>query len=77
MSNNIINRVKAAQAGYKFPINQEVTLNADGSGGTIYKQTKDKDDGWTWKDTGHLALDALGMVDVFGIGTAADAINAA
>ena len=77
MSNNIINRVKAAQAGYKFPINQEVTLNADGSGGTIYKQTKDNDDGWTWKDTGNLALDALGMVDVFGIGTAEDAINAA
>ena len=76
MSNNIINRVKAAQAGYKFPINQEVTLNADGSGGTIYKQTKD-DDGWGWSDTGHLALDVLGMIDVWGIGTAADSINAA
>ena len=31
---NIISRVKAAQ-GLKFPINQEVTMNADGSGGPV------------------------------------------
>ena len=31
---NIISRVKAAQ-GLKFPTNQEVTMNADGSGGPI------------------------------------------
>lgn len=31
---NIISRVKAAQ-GLKFPTNQEVTMNADGSGGPV------------------------------------------
>ena len=31
---NIITRVKAAQ-GLKFPTNQEVTMNADGSGGPV------------------------------------------
>ena len=31
---NIISRVKAAQ-GLKFPINEEVTMNADGSGGPV------------------------------------------
>lgn len=66
---NIINRVKAAQ-GLKFPPNQEVTMNADGSGGpiSINKQTD-------WKSWGHGALDVLGMVPAFG--NIADGINAA
>jgi len=66
---NIISRVKAAQ-GLKFPINQEVTMNADGSGGpvSINKQT-------SWKDWAHGALDGLGMVPAFG--NIADGINAA
>jgi len=81
MSNNIVNRVKARHASFNMPLNQEVTMNADGSGGpiSINKQTKDKDDDsfGGWSDWGHLGLDALGMVDAFGIGTAADLINAA
>lgn len=66
---NIINRVKAAQ-GLKFPPNQEVTMNADGSGGpvSINKQTG-------WKGWAHGALDGLGMVPAFG--NIADGINAA
>jgi hypothetical protein len=42
MPNNIINRVKARQASFNMPLNQEVTMNADGSGGpiSINKQTK-------------------------------------
>ena len=66
---NIITRVKAAQ-GLKFPPNQEVTMNADGSGGpvSINKQT-------TWKDWAHGALDVAGMIPA--VGNIADGINAA
>lgn len=68
---NIITRVKAAQ-GLKFPTNQEVTMNADGSGGpvSINKQTA-----WTWKDWAHGALDIAGMIPA--VGNIADGINAA
>jgi hypothetical protein len=66
--NIITNHVKGVQAGFQYPINQEVTKNADGSGGTIYKQT-------SWKDWGHTALDVLGMVPA--VGNIADGINAA
>ncbi len=98
---NIITRVKAAQ-GLKFPTNQEVTLNADGSGGpvSINKDAKfmtsmygGKSGGTTEKhkeieastnttsgydkfsDYGHMALDGLGMIPLFG--AVADGINAA
>ena len=105
MSNNIINRVKAKQATFNMPLNQEVTMNADGSGGPIsinkqsrydiswndpglqnyskrtgqsmdkvvddYREaaTSEKSAGW-----GHVALDALGTVPVFG--ALADGANA-
>ena len=105
MSNNIINRVKAKQATFNMPLNQEVTMNADGSGGPIsinkqsrydiswndpglqnyskrtgqsmdkvvddYREaaTSEKSSGW-----GHVALDALGTVPVFG--AFADGANA-
>jgi len=89
---NIITRVKAAQ-GLKFPTNQEVTMNADGSGGpvSINKQVgpppqismttpinmakKVYDNYDKFSDAGHLVLDGLGMVPVFG--AAADLVNAA
>ena len=97
---NIITRVRAAQ-GLKFPPNQEVTMNADGSGGpvSINKDAKfgtslygGKSGGTTEKhkeieasdtrsgyekfsDYGHMALDGLGMIPLFG--AVADGINAA
>jgi len=70
--NIITNHVKGVQAGFKYPINQEVTKNADGSGGTIYKQTKEKG---FWNQLGHGALDVLGMIPA--VGNIADGINAA
>ena len=86
MSNNIVNRVKAAQSG-NLPVNQEVTQHADGSGGpiSINKQTSNQDEykaenkgkrSWydTFSDWGHTALDAAGMVP--GIGAVADLANA-
>ena len=88
MSNNIINRVKAKQASFNLPVNQEVTQHADGSGGpiSINKQTSNQD---AYKQEnqgersiydrfsawGHTALDAAGMVPIFG--AAADLANAA
>jgi len=38
------------------------------------EKPKTKEEKWTWGDTGHLALDVLGMVPV--VGEAADGINA-
>ena len=70
--NIITNHVKGVQAGFQYPINQEVTKNADGSGGTIYKQTKEKS---FWNKLGHGALDVLGMIPA--VGNVADGINAA
>ena len=70
--NIITNHVKGVQAGFQYPINQEVTKNADGSGGTIYKQTKEKG---FWNQLGHGALDVLGMIPA--VGNIADGINAA
>ena len=70
--NIITNHVKGVQAGFQYPINQEVTKNADGSGGTIYKQTKEKG---FWNQLGHGALDVLGMIPA--VGNVADGINAA
>jgi len=73
--NIITNHVKGVQAGFQYPINQEVTKNADGSGGTIYKQTKKK----SWYDSfagwGHGILDVAGMIPA--VGNIADGINAA
>ena len=81
MPNNIINRVKAKQASFNMPLNQEVTMNADGSGGpiSINKQTPNTPYlGRSWYDSfsdwGHMALDGLGMVP--GIGAVADLANA-
>lgn len=37
----------------------------------------DADDETTWSDYGHIGLDILGIVDAYGIGPAADLINAA
>ena len=71
--NIITNHVKGVQAGFKYPINQEVTKNADGSGGTIYKQTKKKRS--SWNKWGHAFLDAAGMIP--GVGNVADVVNAA
>ena len=95
---NIITRVKAAQ-GLKFPTNQEVTMNADGSGGPVsinkdkfgtslyggksggttekHKEIENSVEGGYEKfsDYGHMALDGLGMIPVFG--AVADGINAA
>ena len=85
MSNNIINRVKARQASFNLPVNQEVSLNANGSGGpiSINRQTSNQDSyeaenkgATSWlSDWGHVGLDALGMLP--GIGAAADLANAA
>lgn len=104
MSNNIVNRVKAKQASFNMPLNQEVTMNADGSGGpiSINKQTRfdvswndpglqnySKRSGQSMdkvvkdyreapgkidSDWGHVALDALGTIPVFG--AFADGANA-
>ena len=87
MSNNIINRVKAKQASFNMPVNQEVTRHADGSGGpiSINKQTSNQDEykqenqgerSWydTFSDVGHTVLDAAGMVPIFG--AVADVANA-
>jgi hypothetical protein len=87
MSNNIINRVKARQASFNMPVNQEVTRHADGSGGpiSINKQTSNQDEykqenkgerSWydTFSDVGHTVLDAAGMVPIFG--AVADVANA-
>ena len=57
--NIITNHVKGVQAGFQYPINQEVTKNADGSGGTIYKQTKKKSWYDSFADWGHGILDCL------------------
>lgn len=73
--NIITNHVKGVQAGFKYPINQEVTKNADGSGGTIYKQTKKKSWYDSFSDWGHGILDVAGMVPAFG--NIADGVNAA
>ena len=79
MSNNIINRVKAKQASFNMPVNQEVTRHADGSGGpiSINKQTSNQDEykqenkgerSWydTFSDVGHTVLDAAGFGNTFG-----------
>jgi hypothetical protein len=75
---NIITRVKAAQ-GLKFPPNQEVTMNADGSGGPISINTGKKynpvSPNKDWKDWAHIALDVAGMIPA--VGNIADGINAA
>ena len=73
--NIITNHVKGVQAGFKYPINQEVTKNADGSGGTIYKQTKKKSWYDSFADWGHGILDVAGMIPA--VGNIADGINAA
>ena len=65
---NIINRVKARTQGGVFPPNQEVTMNADGSGGPISPHKG-------WKDWGHGILDVAGLIP--GIGNVADLANAA
>jgi len=87
MSNNIINRVKAKQASFNMPVNQEVTQHADGSGGpiSINKQTSNQDEYKQenrgersaydkFSDWGHVALDAGGMVPIWG--AVPDLINA-
>lgn len=65
---NIINRVKARTQGGVFPPNQEVTMNADGSGGPVSPNKG-------WKDWGHGILDVAGLIP--GIGNVADLANAA
>ena len=73
--NIITNHVKGVQAGFKYPINQEVTKNADGSGGTIYKQTEKRSWYDSFADWGHGILDVAGMIPA--VGNIADGINAA
>ncbi len=78
MSNNIVNRVKASQANFNVPLNQEVTMNADGSGGPISINTGKKYNPVSpnkgWKDWAHGALDLAGMIP--GVGNVADVVNA-
>jgi len=97
---NIINRVNATRS-VQFPKNQEVSMNADGSGGPVsfnkdakfmtsmyggmsggttekhkeIEKSETRSGYEKFSDYGHVGLDALGMIPIFG--AVADGINAA